>query len=128
MKNACIIFIIFLLSSCDIETQTDFYIHNRTNDTLKIKYSTYTVDNGALQNYQIIPGESFYITYLKDRTGHSGVPDYYTNEMTVFTSLQVFKQDTIPSITNFLSRSKWIWTKLSKQSAKYDLNIYDSDF
>ena len=128
MKIVSFILVIFLLSSCDIATQTDFYINNNTNDTLKIEYSCYTVSNGTPQNYHIQPGELFYVTFVGDRTGYSGVSDYYTNEMTLFSNLVVIKQDTIISTSDFLSRTEWIWTKSSKSSAKYVLNIYYSDF
>jgi len=121
------ILIIYLFASCEKQASHIYKITNTSSGTLKVVFKP-TAGNLSAQTIIIPPNE---ITDLYiDKLGVSRVSKYkQTSEyLTSFSSIDVFKNDTIKAKTIFLKTSFWTYKEVNRHTANYLVDIGDNDF
>lgn len=119
-----LILILFLLSSCDYEAQISYKITNRSSYEIKIIYN----ENGHDDTLRVDKD----ITELIAIHGHglSSVDNYKetNDELSEFKRIDIYRIDTIKTVTNYIQTKNWIWQEKDAHSADYTAIVTDDDF
>ena len=126
MKLYTLIALFFVLISCEHFPDYTYKINNSTTSSLKvIVINTFSNRTDTI----VIATQEL---YLIARNGHGMGTAKSKQEkgeyLMDFAKIDIYKNDTIKSNTDFLKTERWIYDEKDKYSADYILTVSDSDF
>jgi hypothetical protein len=127
MKLYLLLFLTCILTSCDYEAQLSYQVKNNTTETIKV-ISTNTYIKTSSDTFLISPNDQ--ATIAVNGQGLSRVSNYKekNEKLRSFSKMDIFKNDTIKSITDCLKTERWIYDEKDNHSAVYTLTVSSTDF
>lgn len=126
VKLICVISLLCMYS-CEYEAEIAYKISNKTTNKIMVIYNDNDFKN---KNDTVFVASNETGLIVVHGQGLSSV-EYYKetkDRLSEFSQLDIYKNDTIKSKTDFMLTSKWIWHKNNAHSADYTATINDSDF
>jgi hypothetical protein len=125
----CIIF--FILTACEYECNYSYVVSNKTTGSIHLTVEGEGEWSGSISGEFDIPKNSEKILLI-DQTIHRPYDKENHDTIKVFTIFEVVKNDTVPCISDFKKRNKWIYVVTSEKhhpyGAKYTAEVSDDDF
>lgn len=117
----------FVFISCEHEAQLSYKIKNDTSAPLKIIRTN--TDGGVTTDTLVLPPND-QITIAVNRQGIGNVWKYKENgeKLRDFTTMDIFKNDSVKSKTDFLKTERWVYKETDKYAAEYVLTVSPTDF
>lgn len=117
----------FIFTSCEYEAQLSYKVSNNTTDTIKV-LSINTESLTAPDTFLISPNKQ--TTIAINAQGLSRVNKYKEEDekLRSFSKMDIFKSDSIKSVTDFLFTKHWIYNENDKYRAEYILTVSEIDF
>jgi hypothetical protein len=115
------------VSACDPASIATYKIVNQTPGVLKIHYIT----RGKPENdtsTQFVSAGTTVVVGKEEGLGYVESRKEKSDTLYIYSRLDVFKNDTIPSKKNFKLTKYWTFEKKGKFSADYVLSIREDDF
>lgn len=127
MKYFALVLLTFVFASCEYEAQFTYKVKNGTTSTIKV-IRTNTDPKIVTDTFQISPNDQ--TTIAINGKGLSRVSNYKEKNENLgdFSKMDIFKNDTTQSITNFLKTTRWSYNENNKHSADYILIVTPTDF
>ena len=119
--------IIFLFSSCDKWGSVSYKATNNTSEPINIQYQNNLSDNAQDTISVSISANSTQELYIDSELIEKEFPE--EGDMLDFTInvLSVTKGN-VPSTTDFSERTEWIYSKIDKEEAEFNLELTNDDF
>jgi len=118
-------FLFLILTACDRECTYSYYLKNKSTDNIRL---TFLGDTWKEYN---IPANSEQLILVEPGLNEPNDMEY-RDTMIALSFFKPMKNDTIPSVTNFNRRDKWVYEVVSNShtsyAAKYTAVITDDDF
>jgi len=127
MKSYALILLTLFFTSCEYEAQISYKIKNNTTTTIKV-ISTNTDNKTKTETFFISPNVQ--ATIAINGQGLSGVSNYKEKgeKLRTFSKMDIFKNDSIKSNTDFLKTTRWTYIEKDTHSADYILTVLQTDF
>ena len=120
--------LLLTLAACVYDTTFSYLVINKSSAPIKISFEG--KDEDEVESHQtVIPPNSEQIIFIeKDLVQY----DRFDSTMYIFTYFDVVKNDTVPSVSDFKMRDKWMYVVTNSNyksfAAKYTAEITDADF
>ncbi len=122
--NITFFLITLLLYACEYEAQISYKVINESSYKLKVIFN----NNGKDQTVNIDTSESKIIVVHEQ--GLSSVDNYQETGdlLSGFNRMDIYKNDTINSQTDYKKTENWTWHKYDSHTAEYAAIVNDFDF
>jgi hypothetical protein len=112
-----------MLAGCDYYSDYSYILKNNTQHPLVLNLEWQCDGDSTFQ----LPPSSEKLIYV-DHSLTIATDRQVYDTLRGWLKFELFKNDTIPAITNFRKRNEWTFEILGKTQAKYTAEVNDSDF
>ena len=115
------------LTSCEYEAHLSYKIKNKTVSPIRV-ISTYMDVKPTADTFLIAPNNQATIAVIDKGLNRVSYYKEKDEKLKDFSNIDIFKNDTIKSTTDFLKTDRWMYVETNNRSANYTLTVLSTDF